>query len=125
MKRLALLAACAAAFALPAVAQTVGPPDPARVYQSAPCQGDVGQACYPVLHVTWTNRGGTVTSGGTAQNAMSANSSRKGWCVQNDPAATENLTVRADGTASATDGTVLQAGQQVCNVPGMTSVGAV
>lgn len=75
--------------------------------------------------VVSTDRSGTVTSGGVAQNAMAANLSRKGWCIQNDPAATEALYVRTDGAASASAGTALQAGQQVCSPANVVTTGAI
>lgn len=71
----------------------------------------------PVV-VTTTDRGGTITAGTTAQTAIAANTSRKGWCIQNDPAATESLWVRANGAASATTGAELVAGAQACNQAG-------
>lgn len=78
------------------------------------------------LGVVDTERGGTITSGGTAQNAMSANTARKSWCIQNDPAATENLFVRADGNAATTtSGTALSPGSQVCSRPSMSQTSAV
>lgn len=77
--------------------------------------------------VTTTDRGGTITSGGAAQNAMASNSSRKGWCITNDPAvaAGEILYVRANGTASATAGTPVMPGGQVCNGPLLTDTAAI
>lgn len=75
--------------------------------------------------VTGTDRGGTLTTGGVAQNAIAANSSRASWCVQNDPAATEYLYVREDGTASATTGAALAPGSQACSRNGQTSRGAI
>lgn len=75
--------------------------------------------------VASTDKGGALTAGGTAQNAIAANISRKGWCIQNDPAATETLYVRTDGAASATSGTALLAGQQVCSPALVTTTGAI
>lgn len=72
-----------------------------------------------------TDKGGTITTGGTAQNAIASNASRKMWCIQNDPSATEILSVRLNGTASATAGTILQAGQQACSAPGYIDTAAV
>jgi hypothetical protein len=75
--------------------------------------------------ITTTDRGGTLTSGGVAQNAIASNASRKTWCIQNDPAATETLYVRSNGTASATTGVALVAGAQACNQPGTVDTSAV
>lgn len=72
-----------------------------------------------------TPRNGTITAGGTAQNAMAANVLRKGWCIQNDPAATETLYVQTDGAASATAGTAVPAGQQVCNPASVVTTGVI
>lgn len=72
-----------------------------------------------------TDKGGTITSGGVAQSAIASNASRKSWCVQNDPAATEILSVRLNGTASATTGTILQPGYQACSQPGLLDTAAV
>lgn len=72
-----------------------------------------------------TDKGGTIASGGTAQTAIASNVSRKAWCIQNDPAATENLNVRLNGSASATTGTILAAGHQACNQPGVLDTSAV
>lgn len=71
----------------------------------------------PVV-LTPTNRGGTLTTGNTAQNAMASNASRKAWCIQNDPAETETLYVRTSGTASSTAAdAALVPGAQACNTP--------
>jgi hypothetical protein len=78
-----------------------------------------------VVTYTTTDKGATITSGGTAQAAIALNASRKIWCIQNDPAATEVLNVRLNGTASANTGTKLLAGQQACNAPGGTDTSAV
>lgn len=72
-----------------------------------------------------TDKGGTITTGGTAQNAIASNIYRKIWCIQNDPDASEVLSVRLGGTASATSGIILQAGQQACSAPGSLDTGAV
>src|SRR5579872_5167068 len=45
------------------------------------------------LTVTPTDRGGTLTTGGTAQNAMASNVSRRGGWIQNPSDATEPLYV--------------------------------
>lgn len=74
---------------------------------------------------TTTDKGGTLTSGGAAQAAIASNASRKIWCIQNDPSASEILSVRVNGTASATTGTILQAGQQACNSAGSLDTTAV
>lgn len=68
--------------------------------------------------VVATDRGGTITTGGVAQNAMAANASRKQWCIQNSPNSVENLNVSAAGTASATAGVMLPPGAQACNQSG-------
>ena len=49
---------------------------------------------------TLTDRSGTITTGGTAQQLMAANASRKGFSVQN--LSTGDLWVRELGTAAAT-----------------------
>lgn len=74
---------------------------------------------------TPTDKGGTITSGGAAQTAISSNASRKIWCIQNDPAATEILSVRSNGTASATAGIILSAGAQACSPSGQTDTAAI
>lgn len=50
--------------------------------------------------VTYTNRSGTVTLGGTAQTLMAANASRQGFIVQN--VSTGDLWISSLGTAAAT-----------------------
>lgn len=80
---------------------------------------------YPPLKVSTTDKGGTVTAGGTAQAAIALNASRKYWCVMNGPAETETMYVRVNGTASATTGTPLQPGQQACTPPGVIDTAAV
>ena len=77
------------------------------------------------MAVTGTDKSGSISSGGVAQNAIASNSSRRGWCIQNPPTATEVLYVRDSGTASATTGVALGAGQQVCNSPGITATAAI
>lgn len=54
--------------------------------------------------VTPTDDGGTIASGGTAQNAMAANTSRKGGWVQNPCNATEDLYVSTTAAAVVTAG---------------------
>ena len=68
-----------------------------------------------ITAITPTDRGGTITSGGTAQNAMASNSSRKGGYIINDPASTENLCVSTTTTATTTG-----AGDDVCLTPGQS-----
>lgn len=52
--------------------------------------------------VTPTDRGGSITTGGTAQNAMASNGSRKGgWC-QNPVSATEDLFISTSTSATTT-----------------------
>lgn len=48
-----------------------------------------------------TNRSGTITLGGTAQNAMASNASRKYLYLENPETATEDLWFRFTGTAAA------------------------
>lgn len=50
--------------------------------------------------VTPTDRGGTITLGGTAQNAAAANASRKSMVIQNPCSATEDLFVSVTGGAT-------------------------
>lgn len=92
--------------------------DTAAVVAISPNSANITVTPSPLV-VSTTDRSGTITLGGTAQNAMAANASRKGWCVQNPPTATEVLTVRANGTASAATGVILTAGSQACNSPGI------
>lgn len=49
-----------------------------------------------------TDRSGTITLGGTAQNAMAANTSRRFWALTNNSDTV--MMVRVGGTASATAG---------------------
>lgn len=72
-----------------------------------------------------TDKGGTLTAGGVAQNAIASNTQRQIWCLQNDPAETEVLMVRVGGTASATTGIALDPGAQACGTPGDLDTGAV
>lgn len=64
--------------------------------------------------VTYTDRSGSITTGGTAQNAAAANSVRRGMWVQNTSGA--DMRVSASGAASATDG-ILVAPGQILNYP--------
>jgi hypothetical protein len=66
--------------------------------------GSIGNASFgatPVA-VTPTDKGGTITTGGTAQNAMASNSSRKGGWIQNPCSATESLFVSTSTSATTT-----------------------
>jgi hypothetical protein len=77
--------------------------------------GGGGSAATSVVTYTTTDKGGTLTTGGTAQTAIASNASRKIWCIQNDPNANEMLFVRVNGTASLTTGVGLPAGQEACS----------
>lgn len=56
-----------------------------------------------VITVTATDRGGTLTAGGTAQNAAASNTSRKGFVIQNPCTATgENIAAVEDLYVSVT-----------------------
>lgn len=87
--------------------------------------GSINTAAGGTTSYSTTDKGGTITLGGTAQPAIASNASRKIFCIQNDPAATEVLSVRLNGTASATSGTILSAGQQACSQPGSLDTSAV
>lgn len=87
--------------------------------------GSISTSAGGVTSYSTTDKGGTIATGGTAQAAIASNASRKIWCIQNDPAATENLSVRLNGTASATAGIILQAGVQACSAPGALDTAAV
>lgn len=54
---------------------------------------------YPVQPVTPTDRSGSITTGGTAQNVMAANASRKGCTFQN--ISDTDMWVSEVGTAAA------------------------
>lgn len=97
---------------------------PSGLYLSLQGIGAANASVGPLAYTT-TDKGGTVTTGGTAQAAIAANSNRKAWCIQNDPAATENMSVRVNGTASATTGTIVTPGNQACNLPGALDTAAV
>lgn len=58
----------------------------------------------------YTDHSGTITAGGTAQNAMAANSSRHYAYLKNPDAATEPLYYSWTGTASASSPDVLYPG---------------
>ncbi len=61
---------------------------------------------------TSTDKSGTVASGGSAQTAIAANASRKGWMLSN--LSNDILYVRDDGSAaSATTGVPLYPGQTI------------
>jgi hypothetical protein len=109
--------------------QRVGVCDP-TAYSAGNClkpnaDGSINTSAGGTTSYSTTDKGTTVTAGGTAQAAIASNASRKAWCIQNDPAATETLSVRLNGTASATTGTILQAGQQACNQAGVLDTAAV
>lgn len=71
-----------------------------------------------------TDRSGTVTTGGTAQQIMSSNSSRKGFSVQN--VSTGDLWIRETGTAAAGQPSLkLTAGTYFETPAGYGSTGAV
>lgn len=72
-----------------------------------------------------TDKGGTITTGGTAQTAIAANASRKGWCIQNPSDAGEVMYVRVGATATTTSGMQLAAGQQACNPASIVDQGLV
>lgn len=55
-----------------------------------------------------TDRSGTITTGGTAQNAMAANASRRSWTIINT--SDTAMRVHAAGTASTTAGVTLNPG---------------
>lgn len=59
--------------------------------------------------VTYTDRSGTVTLGGTAQTLAASNASRRGFTIQNN--STANLTVNSLGTATTTAGIIIAPGQ--------------
>lgn len=100
---------------------------PCIVGQTATCAmptSSSGGSSAPVV-VTTTTTAGTITTGGTAQDASAANASRKGWCVTNNSALAEPLYVRAGGTASPTVAVPIPAGGQACNAPGLINQGAI
>lgn len=78
-----------------------------------------------VFYYHTTDKGGTLTTGGVAQNAIAYNGYRQIWCIQNDPEEEEVLMVRLGGTASATAGIALSPGQQACSAPNYSDRSAV
>lgn len=65
-------------------------------------QGAAGSEAWPVKSSgSLTDRSNTITTGGTAQNAMAANTSRKYARITNPVSATESLWVNDSGTATA------------------------
>lgn len=82
---------------------------------AVPTTPPAGGAAVTPSTATATDKSGTITLGGTAQTAIAANTSRKGWCIQNPSNATEVLYVRVGATATTTTGVQLAAGQQACN----------
>lgn len=89
------------------------------------CNSTSGSVTAGPLGVTPTDKSGTIASGGTAQTAIALNASRKGWCIQNPPTATEVLYVRSGTTATTTTGVTLSAGQQACSLPGLIDTGLI
>jgi hypothetical protein len=87
--------------------------------------GGGGSAASGISTYSTTDKGGTLTAGNVAQNAIASNASRKAWCIQNDPTATETLFVRVNGTAGTTAGIALAPGGQACNAPGSIDTAAV
>ena len=71
---------------------------------------------------TPTDRAGTITTGGTAQQLAAANANRLGWWVQNNSAG--DLRVNRFGTASITAGIRISAGDLYESMPGAQGVGA-
>jgi hypothetical protein len=66
--------------------------------------GSIGNASFgatPVA-ITPTDKGGTMTAGGTAQTAIASNSSRKGGWIQNPCSATESLFISTTTSATTT-----------------------
>jgi hypothetical protein len=69
---------------------------------STPCF-NIGNV-YPAINVTLTDCSGTITTGGTAQNAFSAQTTLHGWHIENIDAATgsgEPIWINETGTAAA------------------------
>lgn len=72
-----------------------------------------------------TDRSGTITTGGTAQQAAASNATRKGLMVQNISDTTD-LWCRTDGTAAAAAGSIrIQPGQMLTFDAAMVGTGAV
>ena len=88
-----------------------------------PVTGSGSGGSTPIIkaQVTGTNKSGTITTGGTAQTAIAANTSRKGWTLGG---VSTLMTVTDDGsTPSATNGIMVSPGQSVDdggNVSGAT-----
>ena len=55
---------------------------------------------------TWTDRSGTIATGGTSQTILAANSARTAWEIQNPPTATENLCFNFTSAASLTSASI-------------------
>lgn len=51
---------------------------------------------------TWTDRSGTITTGGTSQQVMAANGGRRAFLIQNPCTAIESLFVEQGATATTT-----------------------
>lgn len=66
--------------------------------------GSIGNTAFglSMTTVTPTDRGSTLTTGGTAQNAMASNASRKDGWIQNPCSATEDLFISTTTTATTT-----------------------
>lgn len=92
----------------PNTTYTVGRNQPDTVDQNGNKCTNTGGGVQPTpVAVTVTNCGGTLTTGGTAQNAAASNASRKGGWIQNPVSATEDLYV-----SFTTSATVNGAGNQ-------------
>lgn len=106
-------------LALPEIANAGCYPDPAGTIHQSACttvngylNSGVPQAvdsshALPVTASTATagtptDRGGTITTGGTAQTAIAANPARKNAVCQNPVSATEDLFVSLTGSATTT-----------------------
>lgn len=55
---------------------------------------------------SYTNRSGTITTGGVSQTLMAANASRKAWTVQNRSTGNLYINFTAAASASATGGSI-------------------
>lgn len=118
------ITAAAAHAASPVTINNAANTSSACVVSSNLCVAIQSGSITPATSAT-TDKGGTITSGGAAQTAIASNTARKSWCIQNDPASTETLYVRVNGTASATSGVALSPGQQACNPPDLIDTAAV
>lgn len=106
---LALLA-CAA---IPAQAQQQYKPlgnAKVTIYCKTTTDGDTACPSSPITTtapevVTPTDKGGTITLGGTSQTAIAANASRKGCWIQNPVNATEDIYISSSAAAVTTAGT--------------------